>query len=57
MKLAPIVYKSKNIYFRGELIVKSVFSKFKELFQEADTILLSGCSVGAIASLLWTDYL
>ena len=57
--MKPISYKGTNLYFRGNTITRS---HFKWLIQNyhldtASKIILSGGSAGAVASIVWGNYL
>ncbi|CAD8061531.1 unnamed protein product [Paramecium sonneborni] len=52
-----INYDQQQIFFRGELIVRSILDHFKIKFQKAEIIILSGCSIGGVAALQWYQYL
>ncbi|CDW87261.1 pectinacetylesterase family protein [Stylonychia lemnae] len=57
-KKDPIVHKDKSLYLRGELNTKAhldfILSKLPpEIMTD---FVLSGCSAGGLASLMWTDY-
>ncbi|CAD8155956.1 unnamed protein product [Paramecium pentaurelia] len=56
-KSDPIEYLGTQLYFRGDVIVKSFIS---DLFQElstADTVIVSGCSAGGNAAYFWIEYI
>ncbi|CAK88064.1 unnamed protein product (macronuclear) [Paramecium tetraurelia] len=50
-------YQQKQIYFRGELIIKSVIAKYSTQLQSSEVIILSGCSIGAVAALQWSQHI
>ncbi|CAD8135207.1 unnamed protein product [Paramecium pentaurelia] len=56
-KSDQVNYQSNLLYFRGELIIRSIFDHFITKFQKAEIIILSGCSIGGIAALQWEQYL
>lgn len=55
----PVEYKNTKLYFRGNLIVRSHFKWLIKTYQidKASKILLSGGSAGAVASIVWGNYL
>lgn len=55
----PIEYKDTKLYFRGNRIVRSHFKWLIEKYHidQASNILLSGGSAGAVASIVWGNYL
>ncbi|CAD8138935.1 unnamed protein product [Paramecium octaurelia] len=55
-KFDQVNYQSNVLYFRGELIIRSIFDHFISNFQKAEIIILSGCSVGGVAALQWEQY-
>ncbi|CAD8141946.1 unnamed protein product [Paramecium pentaurelia] len=52
-----IDYEQKNIYFRGELIIRSIIAEYSTQLQNSEVIILSGCSIGAVAALQWSQYI
>ncbi|CAD8056721.1 unnamed protein product [Paramecium sonneborni] len=54
---SPIIYKEQLIYFRGESIIKSIIAQYNTQLQNSEAIILSGCSIGAIAALQWSHYI
>ncbi|CAD8137497.1 unnamed protein product [Paramecium octaurelia] len=50
-------YQQKKIYFRGELIIKSVIAEYSTQLQSSEVIILSGCSIGAVAALQWSQHI
>ncbi|CAK85415.1 unnamed protein product (macronuclear) [Paramecium tetraurelia] len=55
-KSDQVIYQSNVLYFRGELIIRSIFDHFITKFQKAEIVILSGCSVGGVAALQWEQY-
>jgi len=55
----PIEYKDTKLYFRGNRITRANFKYLIDNYQidKASKILLSGGSAGAVASILWGNYL
>ncbi len=55
----PVEYKDTKLYFRGNRIVRSHFKWLIQNYQidRASKILLSGGSAGAVASVVWGNYL
>ncbi|CAD8132767.1 unnamed protein product [Paramecium octaurelia] len=56
-KSDQVNYQQHFLYFRGELIIRSIFDHFMTKFQRAEIIILSGCSIGGVAALQWEQYL
>lgn len=54
----PITVNGKKIYFRGRRIIDAVLKTLTEKynFGAAETVLLTGCSAGGLATYLHTDY-
>ena len=55
----PVEYKDTKLYFRGNMIVRSHFKWLIDNYRidKASKILLSGGSAGAVASIVWGNYL
>ena len=54
----PITVNGEKIYFRGRRIIDAVIETLTEKynFGAAETVLLTGCSAGGLATYLHTDY-
>jgi len=54
----PIEYKGKKLYFRGfDNVLAGINFMFERIkIEEVDMIVLSGCSSGGAAAILWTQY-
>ena len=53
----PVVVKGKPLYFRGRRIIDEVLKALMPLgLAKAETVLLTGCSAGGLATYLHTDY-
>ena len=54
----PITVKDKKIYFRGHRILNAVLSALiqNEQIDQAEAIILTGCSAGGLATYLHLDY-
>ena len=54
----PITVNGKQIYFRGKRIIDAILQTLTEKynFDAAETVLLTGCSAGGLATYLHTDY-
>lgn len=54
----PITVNGKKIYFRGKRIIDAILQTLTEKynFGAAETVLLTGCSAGGLATYLHTDY-
>jgi hypothetical protein len=58
-KKDPILYKGKNLYFRGHNVTIGQFNSLNslnQLFTAATDIMVTGLSAGGLAAFLWTNY-
>ena len=54
----PVEINGDKIYFRGRRVIDETLKALKDNFglDKADTVLLTGCSAGGLATYLHTDY-
>ena len=57
-RINPISYKNTSLYFRGASNTRAVFSWLikNKNYANAEKVIISGGSAGAIASYLWGNY-
>ena len=52
----PTKYKNKDLYFRGNSIVKAIFASIVAITNLKSTTILSGSGLGAMGALIWSKW-
>lgn len=53
----PTKYKTKDLYFRGNAIIKNIFVDLAKIIDiSSSNVVLSGSGIGAMGALIWSKW-